>query len=61
MFGSIGHMADICLVPQMYNAVRFKCDLEPFPTLRAINTLPQRAGCLRQCDARGSAGRALAV
>lgn len=38
MFGSAVTMADICLVPQMYNAVRFKCDLEPFPTLRAINT-----------------------
>ena len=38
MFGSTVTMADICLVPQMYNAVRFKCDLEPFPTLRAINS-----------------------
>jgi maleylpyruvate isomerase len=23
-------------VPQMYNARRFKCDLTPYPTLRAI-------------------------
>jgi len=38
MFGVSVTMADICLVPQMYNAVRFKCDLEPFPTLRGINT-----------------------
>ncbi|MGH8324743.1 MAG: hypothetical protein ACRETD_13245, partial [Steroidobacteraceae bacterium] len=27
---------DICVVPQMYNARGFKCDLEPYPTLRAI-------------------------
>ncbi len=37
-FGSSVTLADLCLVPQMYNAVRFKCDLEPYPTLRAINT-----------------------
>jgi maleylacetoacetate isomerase len=30
-------VADICLVPQMYNARRFHCDLEPYPTLRAID------------------------
>jgi len=31
-------MADICLVPQMYNARRFNVDLAPFPTLVAIST-----------------------
>jgi maleylacetoacetate isomerase len=36
MFGSTITLADICLVPQMYNARRFKCDLEPYPTLRSI-------------------------
>jgi maleylacetoacetate isomerase len=36
MFGSAVTLADICIVPQMYNARRFKCDLEPYPTLRAI-------------------------
>lgn len=30
-------MADICLVPQMYNARRFKVDLEPYPQLRRID------------------------
>jgi len=29
-------MADCCLVPQLYNARRFECDLEPYPTLLAI-------------------------
>ncbi|XP_060118731.1 maleylacetoacetate isomerase isoform X2 [Heteronotia binoei] len=30
-------MADLCLVPQVYNAERFKVDLTPYPTLRRIN------------------------
>jgi maleylpyruvate isomerase len=37
MFGTAITVADICIVPQMYNARRFKCDLEPYPTLRAIS------------------------
>jgi maleylacetoacetate isomerase len=31
-------IADICLVPQVYNARRFNTDLTPFPTLVAIST-----------------------
>ena len=34
-------VADICLVPQMYNARRFACDLTPFPTLLAIDAALQ--------------------
>ncbi len=30
-------MADVCLVPQVYNAQRFGCDLSPFPTALRIN------------------------
>ena len=30
-------VADLCLVPQLYNARRFGCDLTPFPTLVAID------------------------
>ncbi|XP_041121171.1 maleylacetoacetate isomerase-like isoform X1 [Polyodon spathula] len=30
-------MADICLVPQVYNAERFKVDLTPFPTIKRLN------------------------
>jgi maleylacetoacetate isomerase len=37
MFGQSVTIADIYLVPQMFNARRFKCDLEPYPTLRAIS------------------------
>jgi maleylacetoacetate isomerase len=30
-------LADICLVPQMYNARRFGCDLAPYPRLNEIS------------------------
>lgn len=44
MFGTTVTMADVLIVPQMYNAIRFKCDVTPYPTLRAIcahlETLP---------------------
>jgi len=29
-------MADLCLIPQLYNAKRFDCDLNPYPSLRRI-------------------------
>ncbi|MCH8347597.1 MAG: maleylacetoacetate isomerase [Proteobacteria bacterium] len=35
-FGECVTMADVFLVPQMWNANRFKCDLAPFPALAAI-------------------------
>lgn len=35
-FGSRATLADICLVPQMYNARRFQQDLAPYPRLVAI-------------------------
>ncbi len=44
MFGTSVTLADVYIVPQMYNAVRFQCDLTNFPTLRGIcghlETLP---------------------
>ena len=30
-------LADICLVPQVYNARRYHCDIEPYPTVRRID------------------------
>jgi len=30
-------VADLCLVPQMYNARRYACDVDPYPTLRRID------------------------
>ncbi len=38
LYGSALSLADVCLVPQVYNARRFECDLAPFPTLVAIST-----------------------
>jgi maleylacetoacetate isomerase len=36
MFGKSVTLADIYIVPQMYNARRFNCDLGTYPTLRSI-------------------------
>ena len=35
-FGDAVSIADVCLVPQVYNARRFSCDLTPYPTLVRI-------------------------
>ena len=47
MFGTAVTLADVLLVPQMYNARRYQCDLAPYPTLCAIcahlETLPEFA------------------
>lgn len=42
-FGETATMADCCLVPQVYNAVRFEVDMTPFPLISSIN-----AHCLSQ-------------
>jgi glutathione S-transferase len=34
--GDTPTMADCCLVPQIYNARRFECDLSLYPTLTGI-------------------------
>ena len=36
-FGDTPTLADVCLVPQLYNARRFKFDLEPYPKIRAAD------------------------
>ena len=47
-YGDRPGLADICLVPQMYNARRFACDLSNCPTLQTIDAacraLPAFAG-----------------
>ncbi|XP_053701590.1 maleylacetoacetate isomerase isoform X1 [Synchiropus splendidus] len=30
-------MADVCLVPQVYNAERFKVDMDQYPTIKRVN------------------------
>lgn len=55
--GDAPGLADCCLVPQVANARRFKCDLAPYPTLVAIDgncralDAFQRAAPERQPDA----------
>lgn len=43
-FGNTPSIADACLVPQVYNANRYECDLSNYPIIRGINehcmTLP---------------------
>lgn len=36
-FGNIPTLADICLVPQLFNARRFSCDMSAYPTLIKID------------------------
>ena len=47
MFGTAVTLADVCIVPQMYNARRYRCELAAYPTLRGIcahlETLPEFA------------------
>jgi maleylacetoacetate isomerase len=35
-YGNAPTLADVCLVPQITNAERLKCDLTPYPTLRRL-------------------------
>ena len=35
--GDAPSLADVCLVPQVYNARRYDCDLSPYPTIGRID------------------------
>lgn len=52
-------LADVCLVPQMYNARRFHCDVTPYPRLRAIcehlESLPAFARALPEAQPEAAA------
>ena len=37
LYGDLPGLADICLIPQLYNARRFAVPLTPFPTLRRVD------------------------
>lgn len=56
-FGDAVTLADLCLVPQVYNALRFQLDMTDYPLIHAIyqrcNTIEafQRAAPERQVDA----------
>ena len=34
--GDKAGLADCCLVPQVFNAIRFECDLSPYPTVMRV-------------------------
>ena len=36
-FGDAPGLADVCLVPQVFNARRFKVDMDQFPRITAID------------------------
>ncbi|HLY51442.1 MAG TPA: maleylacetoacetate isomerase, partial [Steroidobacteraceae bacterium] len=57
MFGSSVTLADVALVPQMYNARRYRCDLGPYPRLQAISghleSLPEFARAAPEAQPTG--------
>jgi len=57
MYGTALTLADVCIVPQMYNARRYQCELEPYPTLRGIcahlEALPAFARAAPEAQAGG--------
>ncbi|WP_353190419.1 maleylacetoacetate isomerase [Pandoraea pnomenusa] len=48
VFGDTPTMADCCLVPQVYNATRFKVDMTPFPNIAAIDAHCQTLDAFRR-------------
>ncbi|MEF3063926.1 maleylacetoacetate isomerase [Pandoraea apista] len=48
VFGDTPTLADCCLVPQVYNANRFKVDMTPFPRIAAINAHCQTLDAFRR-------------
>jgi maleylpyruvate isomerase len=49
-FGDVPGLADICLVPQMYNAERMKCDISDYPTLRRITAAARTHPAFRAAE-----------
>ena len=59
MYGNAVSLADVCLVPQMYNARRMRCELGPYPRLCAISAhleaLPPFARAVPEAQADAAA------
>lgn len=47
-YGDSVTLADICLLPQVYNAQRFKVPLDDYPTLTAVNDRLQQLQAVQQ-------------
>ncbi len=43
-------MADVCLVPQVANAMRFQCDLSPYPLVTRIYEACAALDAVKQAD-----------
>jgi maleylacetoacetate isomerase len=43
-------IADVCLIPQIYNAQRFNCDLTPYPTVMKIFANCQLLECVKTTE-----------
>lgn len=56
--GDTPGLADVCLVPQAFNAERFECDLSPYPRIRRIVDNCRALDAFRQAapDAQPDAG-----
>ena len=48
MFGDIPTLAEVCLVPQIYNANRFGMDLSPFPRVMRIHDVCMKNRAFRE-------------
>lgn len=46
--GNLPTLADCCLVPQVYNARRFDCDMEAYPTINRIVTACEGLSAFRE-------------
>ena len=61
LVGDLPSMADICLIPQLYNARRFGCDLTRWHRLTEVENAAFELACFeltrpeRQVDAQASA------
>lgn len=51
-------MADVCLVPQIYNAKRFNCDLTPYPVVMQIFANCDALDCVRRTEPETQADKA---
>lgn len=50
-FGETPTLADMCLIPQIFNANRFGYDMQAYPTLMAINTHCLTLDCFQKAAA----------
>jgi maleylpyruvate isomerase len=49
-FGDRPTLADICLVPQVFNAERLKVSLDPYPTLRRVTEAARRLDAFEKAE-----------